>query len=211
MADNYLEKKFEEFKSGSRPAVRRAGVSLDTLFSSTRSCRGYQKDYVVKMPQLERIAGVCTKVASARNQQVLRFRLIVKGEQADIVLGNIKLGGALPELHLPLPGTEPEAFIVVCADAEETRYVDIDLGIALQSMQLKATEMGLSSIIICAFDKMKVQRELGLPFAPLAILAVGKGAETFRLQSVAKGEKLDYYRQDGVHIVPKIRIEDLLI
>lgn len=211
MADNYLEKKFEEYKSSSKPSVRRSGVSLDALFAATRSCRGYHKEYVVKMLQLERIAGVCTKVASARNQQVLRFRLVTKGDQADIVLSNIKLGGALPELHLPFPGTEPEAFIVVCADGEETRYVDIDLGIALQSMQLKATEMGLASIIICAFDKTKVQKELSLPFAPLAILAVGKGAETFKLVPVKRGENLNYYRHNGVHIVPKIEIGDLLI
>lgn len=211
MADNYLEKKFEEFNSGKKPAVRRAGVSLDALFAATRSCRGYHKDYEVKMLQLERIAGVCTKVASARNQQVLRFRLITKGEQAATVLANIKLGGALPELHLPFPGTEPEAFIVVCAEAEETRYVDIDLGIALQSMQLKATEMGLASIIICAFDKAKVQRGLELPLAPLAILAIGKSAETFRIVPARKGENLNYYRQDGVHCVPKIGLEDLLI
>jgi len=211
MADNYLEKKFEEFKSGSKPAVRRAGVSLDTLFTCTRSCRGFRKDYEVKLPQLERIAGVCTKVASARNQQVLRFRLIAGGEQAKTVLSNITLGGALPELHLPLPGTEPEAFIVVCVEAEETRYVDIDLGIALQSMQLKATEMGLASIIVCAFNKAKVREELGLPLDPLAIMAVGKSAETIKMVPVRKGESLKYYRNDGVHFVPKIVFEDLLV
>lgn len=211
MADNYLEKKFEEFKSGSRPAVRRTGASLDTLLLRTRSCRGYDKSYEVKMLQLERIAGVCTKVASGRNQQVLRFRLITKGEQADTVLSNIKLGAALSELHLPFPGTEPEAFIVVCSEAEETRFVDIDLGIALQSMQLKATEMGLASIIICAFDKEKVRRELDLPMDPLAILAVGRGSERIEIISVKAGSDLRYYRNGGVHYVPKINFKDLLI
>lgn len=211
MADNYLEKKFDEFKTGCKPVVRRAGVSLDTLLTRTRSCRGYDTSYEVKMVQLERIAGVCTKVASARNQQVLRVRLVTKGEQARTILSNIKLGAALPELHLPFPGTEPEAFIVVCSDATENRYVDIDLGIALQSMQLKATEMGLASVIICAYDRERVKRELALPSEPLAILAVGKSAEKIEIVPVGTGEDLRYYRRDGVHYVPKINLNDLLI
>ena len=130
---------------------------------------------------------------------------------ADKVLERIRLGGALPELHLPLPGTEPRAFILVCATVPEDRIVDIDLGISLQSMGLKAVEMGLNSIIVCAFDKEAVRIDFDLPAAPLAILAVGKGAESIFLKPVREGESLKYYRKEGVHYVPKIVLDDLLI
>lgn len=221
MADNYLEKKFEAFYSGKKAAVKHPGVSLDALLGRNRSCRGYQKDYKVHRLQLECIAGVCAKVASAMNRQPLRFRLVTAADEAvggapaerpsDIVLRHIHLGGALPELHLPLPGTEPEAFIVVCSAVPEDRYVDMDLGIAAQSMLLKAAELGLGGIVVCAFDREALQRDLALPLAPLAVIAIGKPAEKFELKPARPGDSLKYYRQDGVHVVPKLQLPDLLI
>ena len=228
MADNYLEKKFEEFYGAKKTVVRHSSASLDTLLARNRSCRGYDKSYKVHRLQLERIAGVCTKVASAMNRQPLRFRLVTAEDLAsapaqdgsaasaslrpnEVVLNHIRLGGALPDLHLPFPGTEPEAFIIVCAAVPEDRYVDMDLGIAAQSMLLKATEMGLAGIVICAFDREALKRELALPLDPLAVIAIGKAAERFELRTVPAGESLKYYREDGVHVVPKLALSDLLI
>ena len=219
MADNYLEKKFDEFYSGKKAAVRHPGVSLDALLTRNRSCRGYQKDYKVHRLQLERIAGVYGKVASAMNRQPLRFRLVTAADETDgdgrkpseVVLGHIRLGGALPELHLPLPGTEPEAFIVICSAVPEDRYVDMDLGIVAQSMLLKATEMGLGGIVVCAFDREALKRDLALPLDPLAVLAIGKPAEKYELRAASSGDSLKYYREGGVHVVPKLQFPDLLI
>lgn len=213
MADNYLEKKMEEYRSrGSSPKTP-VRPSLDTLLLRNRSCRGYRSDYIVKRRQLECLVEAASKTASARNAQVLRYRLISSDEpeQAAEVLKTVKMGGALPELHLPFPGTEPDAFIVVCSSVPETRYVDIDLGISLQTMLLKATELGLNGLIICAFDKDYVRQALDLPYDPLCVVAIGKSAETYELSRVGAGESLAYYRKDGVHIVPKLRLEDLLI
>ena len=210
MADGYLEKRMEEFSSGVRkPAAKH--VSLDTLFERNRSYRGYKKDFVVKRDMLERIVNVNTKIASGKNQQVLRFKLVTKGADADFVLGNIKLGGMLPELHLPYEDTEPEAFIIVCTSAPETKIIDIDLGISLQSMSLKATEMGLNCVMICAFNKANIMEHFKLQCEPLAILAVGKGAENIKLKQISVEESREYYRIDGVHYVPKVRLEDILL
>ena len=165
----------------------------------------------VKQEELERIAAVCSKVPSARNQQVLRFRLVTRDTGADKVLKNIRLGAALPELHLPLPGTEPEAFIIICSTVEENKLVDIDLGIALQSMLLKAVEMGLNGLAIGAFDRTKIQEELELPLTPLMIVAIGKGIEKIELKPIAPEESHAYYREGGVHYVPKVKASDLLI
>ena len=211
MADNYLEKRYEEVFGTGRTKVKRVGHTLDELLLRNRSQRGYLKDYVVKREELERIVAVCSKVPSARNQQVLRFRLVTRDTGADKVLKNIRLGAALPELHLPLPGTEPEAFIIVCSAVEEIKMVDIDLGIALQSMLLKAVEMGLNGLAIGAFNKGEIVRELELPLDPLMIVAIGKGIEKIELKKIAPDESHAYYREDGIHYVPKVGLEDLLI
>lgn len=210
MADGYLENKMAEFAAGTRKSTSKH-VSLDTLFEKNRSYRGYNKDFVVTTDMLKRIVNVNTKIASGKNQQVLRFKLVTKGDDADAVLKNIKLGGMLPELHLPYEGTEPEAFIIVCTSAPETKIIDIDLGISLQSMSLKATEMGLNCVMICAFNKVNIMEYFGLKHEPLAILAVGKGAESIKLKPISVDESRAYYRIDGVHYVPKVKLDDILI
>ena len=121
------------------------------------------------------------------------------------------MGAALPELHLPFPGTEPRAFLVVCSTVPENPVLDIDLGIAAQSLLLKAVEMGLNGLIIRAFDPGKLQEALGLELPPLLVIAIGKGAENIYLKPVDAGESLTYYRKDGVYFVPKLKAEDLII
>lgn len=209
MADNYLEKKFEEFRS--KATVKKRSVSLGTLLRQNRSYRGYDQHCVVTEAQLRRIAEVCTKVPSGRNQQVLRFKLLTRGTGSKKMEGLYKLGAALPELHLPFPGTEPEAFILICSTVTPDKWVHMDVGIAAQSMLLKAVEMGLGGICIGAFNKEKVTDTFGLPCEPVLILAIGKPAEKIELVPVRAGEPLKYYRENGVHFVPKITADDLIL
>ncbi|MBR1488664.1 MAG: nitroreductase family protein [Bacteroidales bacterium] len=213
MADNYLEKRYEEVfgrdGAGRKSAPHRP--SLDTLLLRNRSFRGYDKDYVVHRRQLDAMIAVNPKVASSINLQRLRFRPVVKGPEADAVNRHIRMGRGLPELHLPFPGTEPEAFIVVCSTVPENPGIDIDLGISLQSMLLKAVEMGLGGLIIRNFDREPVREALGLPFEPVAVLAVGKPAERIELVPVHEDDNLGYYRKDGIHYVPKLTAEDLTL
>ncbi len=210
MADNYLEKRYDTV-FGKKTVTKRVGHTLDELLLKNRSTRGYNKSYVVSRNELQQIVAVNTKIGSGCNRQVLRFRLVTQGEEATKVLDNIKMGAALPELHLPSPGTEPEAFIIVCSTMEENKLVDIDLGMSLQTMMLKATEMGLSSLIIGAFNKSKLKESFALPYEPVAILCVGKGAEKFELVPIKENESHSYYRKNGIHYVPKVVLEDLIL
>ena len=209
MADNYLEKKFEQMQER-RPVIRRNHLSLDTLLHRNRSYRGYDPSRVVTRDELKKLVEVTTLVPSGMNRQALRYRLVTE-EESGKVLPLIRLGGALPELHLPFPGTEPRAFLVVCSTVPENPTIDIDLGIAAQSLLLKAVETGLNGIIIRAFDAGKLKDALGLDLVPILVIAIGKGAENIFLKPVDAGESLTYYRKEGVHFVPKLKVDDLLI
>ena len=208
MADNYLEKRMEDFRN--QTPVRRRVATLGRLLLRNRSYRGYDSKFVVRDDQLRSIIETATLCPSARNQQVLRFRPVL-GDEADMVLQHIRLGGALPELHLPFPGTEPRAFVVICSTVEESKYVDIDLGIVAQSMLLRATELGLGGICIGAFDHAELRELLELPYEPLLVLAIGRPAEHIELKECHEGDSLTYYREGDVHYVPKICLDDLII
>lgn len=209
MADNYLENKFEEFRN--KTVARKPAVSLGTLLRRNRSYRGFDKSCPVTQAQLRRIAEVCTLVPSGRNQQVLRLKLLTRNTGADQMQGLYKLGAALPELHLPFPGTEPEAFIIICSTVEPDKWVHMDVGIAAQSMLLKAVEMGLGGICIGAFNKQALIETFALPYEPVLMLAIGKPAEKIELLPVHAGEPLKYYRENGIHYVPKIVANDLIL
>ncbi len=204
MADNYLGRKMEEYmaRSAAGGTPPRPAQSLERLLRRNRSYRGYDARFIVREDQLRRII--------AGNQQVLRFRPVLSDE-APAVLPHLRMGGALPELRLPTPGTEPNAFIVVCSTAEESREVSIDLGIAVQSMLLQAVEIGLNGLCIGAFDREAVRRALHLPLEPLLVVAIGKGAERIELTTVDADAERAYYRRDGIHYVPKLRTEDLIL
>lgn len=208
MADNYLEKRMEDYQTAQ--PVRRRVASLRRLLLHNRSYRGYDSTFRVREDQLRRIIEVATLCPSARNQQVLRFRPVLSDEAAK-VLPHIRLGAALPELHLPFEGTEPNAFIVICSTVEESKYVDVDLGIVAQSMLLQAVEIGLGGICIGAFDHEVIKRELALRYNPLLILAIGRPNERIELKECSDGDSLNYYREQGVHYVPKIKIDDLIL
>ncbi|WP_299222510.1 nitroreductase family protein [uncultured Alistipes sp.] len=212
MADNYLGRKMEEYmaRSAAGGTPPRPAQSLERLLRRNRSYRGYDARFIVREDQLRRIIAVNTLTPSARNRQVLRFRPVLSDE-APAVLPHLRMGGALPELRLPAPGTEPNAFIVVCSTAEESREVSIDLGIAVQSMLLQAAEIGLNGLCIGAFDREAVRRALHLPLEPLLVVAIGKGAERIELTTVDADAERAYYRRDGIHYVPKLRTEDLIL
>lgn len=207
MADNYLEKRQEELASSQRTVVVRKHPSLDTLLRRNRSYRGYDPARRVTEEELRELVGVVGFTASGMNRQVLRFRIVPEAEK---ILPHITLGAALPDEHLPKPGMEPSAFLVVCSTVPEDKVVDIDLGFAAQSILLKATEMGLGGIFILNFRKAAVKEALGLALEPVAIIAIGKPAESvFLLPS--DGDKLQYYRKEGIHYVPKLKTEHLII
>lgn len=208
MADNYLEKRMEDYRN--QPPAKRRVATLQRLLRANRSYRGYDTSFKVREDQLRSIIEVATLCPSARNQQVLRFRPVLEAE-ADVVLQHIRLGGALPELHLPFAGTEPRAFVVICSTVPDSHYVSVDLGIVAQSMLLRATELGLGGICIGAFDHAEIRQKLGLSLEPLLVLAIGRPKEHIELRSCSEGDSLTYYREDGIHYVPKINVDDLIL
>ena len=209
MADNYLGRKMEEYEAQKCASVRTRRVSLVSLLTKNRSTRGYDASFKVRKDQLLSLVEAARLAPSAMNQQTLRYRLVTE-EEAHLVLPHIRMGAALRELNLPLPGTEPNAFVVICSE-KEGRFVDMDLGIATQTILLRAVEMGLNGICIAAFDKEKVREALQLAVAPQLIIPIGRSAERIEIKDITEGESQTYYRENGTHFVPKLTLEDLII
>ena len=198
MADNYLGRKMEEYEAQKCASVRTRRVSLASLLTKNRSTRGFDASFKVRKDQLLSLVEAARLAPSAMNQQALRYRLVTE-EEASLLLPHIRLGAALPDMKLPLEGTEPNAFIVVCA-TKEGRFVDIDMGISAQTILLRAVEMGLNGVCIMAFDSEAVQKALQLPLVPQLLIAIGRSAERIEVVDIHEGESQTYYRRNGVQI-----------
>lgn len=213
MADNYLEKRYEEvFGSGARKVtVKHSTPSLNTLLVKNRSIRRYRQDFVVTEEQLRTIVEVNVKLGSAMNRQALRFRIVADNAEGEV--------NALRDILFREPA-RPEsarAYIIVYSTIPEERYIDIDLGISLQSMALKAAELGLNCLIKGNIDKPGLSSLFGTGdgLEPVAVLCVGKAAESVFLKPVSadsSGESdLKPYTKDGVHYVPKLQMDTILL
>jgi nitroreductase len=199
----------EEYEAQKCASVRTRRVSLASLLAKNRSTRGFDASFKVRKDQLVSLVEAARLAPSAMNQQALRYRLVTE-EEASLVLPHIRLGAALPEMKLPLEGTEPNAFVVICA-TKEGRFVDMDLGIATQTILLRTVEMGLNGVCIAAFDVEAVQNALNLSLAPKLLIAIGRSAEHIEVVDIVEGESQTYYRKNGTHFVPKLCTEELIL
>lgn len=221
MADNYLEKRYEEvFGSGAgKVTVKHSTPSLNTLLVKNRSIRRYRQDFVVTEEQLRTIVEVNVKLGSAMNRQALRFRIVADNAEGEVNAASTDKVNALRDILFREPA-RPEsarAYIIVYSTIPEERYIDIDLGISLQSMALKAAELGLNCLIKGNIDKDGLSSLFGTGdgLEPVAVLCVGKAAESVFLKPVSSdssGEPdLKPYTKDGVHYVPKLQMDTILL
>jgi len=200
MADNYLEKKFEEYQlkiNKSSQQKRSNTLSLNDLMLKDRSHRLYNMDYKVSEEELREIVSVNSKISNTLNRQLLRFKLIT-GESA-------VTAGKKTNLKFP-----PNAFIAICSTEPINKWTYLDAGISCEAMTLKATDMGLNGIIAGSFKEEDMKEFLNTDFYPVIMVGIGKGIQKIHLTPVHADEPHTYYEKEGRHIVPKIMVDDLL-
>ncbi|HEX9948939.1 MAG TPA: nitroreductase family protein, partial [Thermodesulfobacteriota bacterium] len=89
-----------------------------------------------------------------------------------------------------------------------------DDGIAAQTILLGAVEKGLGGCMIGSINKEQLRQELDIP-AHLKIrlvVALGKPAEQVKLEDLAPGGDIRYWRdKKDVHHVPKRTLAELIV
>lgn len=197
-------------------AVTEKEISMiKELLYATRTCRTFDESRKISREELLTMVD-CARVApAAMNAQPLSYRLVYTPDELSKLQPLTKWGAALPELKLPPEGHRPQAFIVICQDTEkfgDPKKFDRDVGIAATAIYLSAAEMGLAGCMIGAFDREGTKAALELPSGvePLLVIGLGKADEERRIVPVKDGST-KYYREDGVHCVPKRELSDIIL
>ena len=189
---------------------------LMDLVEKNRSIRGYDHDRKVTREELHSMALAARLCPSSMNLQPLKYVLVCEEDRVAAVQAATLWARGLPELTLPHPGKEPTAFIVICQDTAVSGNLSrflMDVGIAAQTMLLRAVEMDLGGCMIGSFRAEAVKSALSLEetLQPLLVLAVGKPDEEVRLTEAAGGKTAYYRDEKDRHYVPKRPLAELVI
>jgi len=148
MADNYIEKRMAEVNSRGGSSVKRINPSLDTLLKRIPQSGCFREDFPVSDDVLAKIAGANSLATSISGSETFQF--------------------------MPVGGQTPR--IIVLANRPSDTNLLIDLGISIQTMCLKAVEIGFGAKVTLSFDKESIMREYATTLQPMAIIEIGKPA-----------------------------------
>lgn len=190
-------------------------MMLHELIAASRSYRSFDQSQRLSREELASLVECARLSPSARNLQVLKFRLVSTEEECAKVFPLTRWAGLLKDMQIPPAGHEPTAYIVICMDGELTDAPDAfqrDVGIVAQSMMLAAAEKGFGGCMIgsCAAGDLKQVLSLPENLTPQLVLALGKPDEAVEITDTRDGN-VDYYRKGGVHYVPKRSLEEIII
>lgn len=145
------------------------------LVNNRYSVRQYQ-DKEIEKEKLLTVIEAARLAPSAVNYQPLHYIIVSDPEKKE------KLMESYPRKWISSAPT----IIIVCLDRSKSwkrrdgkDHGDIDGGIAIEHMALAATNIGLGTCIVCAFDSKKVHNDLELPsnMEVIALLPIGYPAD----------------------------------
>lgn len=187
---------------------------LKALLLSDRSVRIFDSSRRISLTELEELVGITRYCASGRNLQPLRYRIVTKPGECDLVFPTLAWAGYYKDWSGPCEKERPVAYIVQCLDTEITNNCLCDDGLHLQTITLGATAKGISGCIIKSFNKQSLINSLLIEkrYVPLYVLALGYAAEKVKIVDLGSDGDIKYYRdEESTQCVPKRPVSDLFI
>lgn len=187
---------------------------LKQLVRTNRSYRRFYEDHAVDEETLRELVDLARLAASGHNLQPFKYMLSWKPEKNALIFPYLAWAAYLKDWPGPPEGERPSAYIIVLGDTEIRKSFTFDQGIAAENVLLGARERGLGGCIIAAIQRDGLREALNIPdrFEILFVLALGKPKEKVVLEVLEPGGDVRYWRDsEGVHHVPKRRLEDIII
>lgn len=187
-------------------------MTFPELVKKARTHRRFVQSDPIPRQALIDLVDLARFVPSGGNQQPLRYRVVSDPAECAAVFKHLRWAAALKDWGGPAEGERPTGYIAILVATGKPAATDV--GIAAQTIQLAATEKGYATCMIGSIDRPAVHALLKLP-AELdiqLIIAVGRPGERVVLEEPATGETRPYWRTpDGVHHVPKRKLEDTVV
>jgi nitroreductase len=189
-------------------------MNIKNLFKKNRSYRRFIQDQPVSTDTLYELIELARLSASSGNIQGLKFYLSNTDEKNKKIFSTLKWANYIKEWDGPKEGEQPAAYVIILGDTEIHKTIEVDVGIAAQSIMLGAAEIGLGGCMIASIDRISLRKMLNLSdrFQIPLVIALGVPAEQVIIEEMKDDSDVEYWRDsEGIHHVPKRKLEDLII
>jgi nitroreductase len=189
-------------------------ASLRELVLRNRSYRRFDESCRIERETLVELIGLARCTPSAANRQPLKYILSSDQKINDRIFPCLAWAAYLKDWDGPASGERPTAYIIILIDEGIAKDWWCDDGIAAQTILLGAAEKGLGGCMIGSIDKERLRQALHIPehLKIRLVVALGKPAEQVRLEDLAPGGDIRYWRDEkDVHHVPKRTMEEIIV
>ena len=187
---------------------------ITELVKENRSCRRFYEDQAVAPETLKELVNLARMSASGANLQPLKYILSCDPSKNTDIFSCLAWAGYLKDWPGPAEGERPAAYIVILGDTSISENAGCDHGIAAQTILLGAREKGLAGCMLGSIDRNALRDSLNIPsqLKILLVIAIGKPREQVELETIGSDNSIRYWRDnEGVHHVPKRKLEDLIV
>lgn len=186
---------------------------LQDLLLRNRSYRRFLPDPALTTEDLHQLIELTRYVASAKNEQVLRYSVIQDKNDCARMFPLLSWAGFLKDWSGPSEEEAPTSYLIQMFAGQRSSFTEVDAGIAAQTILLGAVEKGYGGCLLGSVNKSKAQAVFKLPdeLEIVQVIALGKPAETCVLAEM-QGNDYHYWRDaNDIHHVPKRVLKDLLV
>jgi nitroreductase len=188
--------------------------SFKDLVKENRSCRRFNNSHKIDIQTLKELVDLARHTASAANKQPLKYILSTDERKNEEIFSCLGWAAYLTEWKGPEKKEQPSAYIVVMGDRTVADKFWCDHGIAAQTILLGARDQGLAGCMFGSININKLKEFLNIEehFEVKLVIALGKPAETIKIDDVNEEGDIKYFRDENqVHHVPKRKLSDLIV
>jgi nitroreductase len=185
-----------------------------SLVQKTRSCRRFHQNPPVDADFLKSLVNMARLTASAANLQPLKYILCSNPEMNTTIFDCLGWAGYLKDWPGPQPDEQPTGYIVMLGDHNIAKNVDMDIGIAAQTIMLGAYNQGFGGCMLANIRHQKLADALQIDnhYKISLVLALGAPKESIVIDSMGSDGNCRYFRDDqDVHHVPKRSLNDIVV
>jgi nitroreductase len=184
------------------------------LITRNRSYRKFRQDYKLDIDTLKQLINLARLSASSGNIQGLKFMLSADEKKNVLIFKHLKWAYYYKDWDGPEEGERPGGYIIILGDTDIHPTIDVDVGIAAQSILLGAADKGLGGCMFGSIDRKGLRKSMKIPerFQIPLVIALGKPSEKVVLEEVDETGSIVYWRdENNVHHVPKRKLEEIIV
>ena len=186
-------------------------MELKNLYEGCRTYRRFKQDKVPESLIFEALD--MARIGSCgMNVQKLRYIAVLSKENVSKMQPLVKWAGFLPkEIGTPTESECPTAFIAILKDKNSGGFIDVDIGIAANTIVTYLWDKGVGSCMLGSVNVAEAEKLLEVPENLSLRLVIALGYPDHKSRVVPVTDDLKYrVDENRDYIVPKLSFEEVV-